>query len=176
MNKTTEALKLAEEALSEMMQLMDDIRLGDYKPDTFTNQPAEEALAAIREALAEEPLLEPEGRCKECMAYNGHLDCCSNAEPVKQEPVAEYALSAARQLLDYADESDGCQYGTLSTGVVRDAMEQILPALIRAAPAERQWVDLTCEEVTALIREGAAGGSLQGFASWVQTAFKERNK
>ena len=46
-------------------------------------------------------------------------------------------------------------------------------ALVRA---EREWVDLTCEEVTALIREGAAGGGWQGFATRVQTAFKEKNK
>ena len=61
------------------------------------------------------------------------------ADPVKREPVAEYALSAARQLLDYADDSDGCQYGTLSTSLVRDAMEQILPALI-AAPVDAKAI------------------------------------
>ena len=42
--------------------------------------------------------------------------------------------------------------------------------------AEREWVDLTCEEVTALIREGAADGGWQGFATRVQDAFKEKNK
>ena len=47
-----------------------------------------------------------------------------------------------------------------------------------AAPvsAKREWVDLTCEEVTALIREGAADGGWQGFAIRLQTAFKEKNK
>ena len=44
------------------------------------------------------------------------------------------------------------------------------------ARAERELVDLTCEEVTALIREGAAGGGWQGFATRIQTAFKEKNK
>ena len=46
-------------------------------------------------------------------------------------------------------------------------------ALVRA---EREWVDLTCEEVTMLIREGAADGGWQGFATRVQDAFKEKNK
>ena len=46
-------------------------------------------------------------------------------------------------------------------------------ALVRA---EREWVDLTCEEVTALIRDGAADGGWQGFATRVQDAFKEKNK
>ena len=54
----------------------------------------------------------------------------------------------------------------------REAMERFA-ALVRA---EREWVDLTCEEVTALIREGAAGGGWQGFATRVQNAFKEKNK
>ena len=48
-----------------------------------------------------------------------------------------------------------------------------ITALVRA---EREWVDLTCEEVTALIREGAAGGGWQGFATRIQDAFKEKNK
>ena len=47
-----------------------------------------------------------------------------------------------------------------------------------AAPvsAKREWVDLTCQEITALIMEGAAGGGWQGFAERVLAAFKEKNK
>ena len=97
------------------------------------------------------------------------------AEPVKQERVAEYALSAARQLLDYADESDGCQYGTLSTGVVRDAMEQILPALIRAAPAERQWVELTKADMQQIARD-TLGRCNEYVYCAVVNAFKDKNK
>ena len=41
---------------------------------------------------------------------------------------------------------------------------------------ERKCVDLTCQEITALIMEGAAGGGWQGFAERVQAAFKEKNK
>lgn len=80
------------------------------------------------------------------------------AEPV-QNPVAEYALSAARQLLDYADESDGCQYGTLSTSLVRDAMEQILPALI-AAPVDAKAIrEQALEEAAKWLKESGLIGS-----------------
>lgn len=52
-------------------------------------------------------------------------------------------------------------------------LDKLRPA---TGKAEREWVDLTCEEVTAQIREGAADGGWQGFATRVQTAFKEKNK
>jgi hypothetical protein len=29
----------------------------------------------------QKPLMEPEGRCKECLTYNGHQDGCSHATP-----------------------------------------------------------------------------------------------
>ena len=41
---------------------------------------------------------------------------------------------------------------------------------------ERKCVDLTCQEITALIMEGAAGGGWQGFAERVLAAWKEKNK
>lgn len=34
-------------------------------------------------AAQPEQLFEPEGRCKECLAYNGHQDGCSKAKPAK---------------------------------------------------------------------------------------------
>jgi hypothetical protein len=43
----------------------------------------------------QEPLMEPEGKCKECLTYNGHQDGCSHATPPAaqpspvQEPVGE---------------------------------------------------------------------------------------
>ena len=76
---TTEQAQQIEEALSELMDLMDGVREGDYKPDSFTNQPAEEALAAIRAARAQEksedcPCCGSEGTgvlkmfCSECLS------------------------------------------------------------------------------------------------------------
>ena len=41
--------------------------------------------------------------------------------------------------------------------------------------AEREWVDATPQEVTALIMEGAAGGGWQGFAQRLSAFLKEKN-
>ena len=48
----TEAVELIDEledAAKELRDLMDDVRNGDYKPDSFTNQPIDKALAKIKE-------------------------------------------------------------------------------------------------------------------------------
>ena len=49
-----EALKLALEALEELVDLMNDIQHENYKPDSFTTQPANNAITAIKEALAQQ--------------------------------------------------------------------------------------------------------------------------
>ena len=136
MNKTTEALMLAEEALGELRY-----QLGDTVTDNAITKYCK-ALAAICEALAEPDieemtltqiaakhehaknnapygfcpicgcagtsrekringndtcvsghtyaskeaqLVETDGRCKECMAYNGHLDYCSKDEQTDEQ-------------------------------------------------------------------------------------------
>ena len=71
MNKTT--LESLEEALERLEQID-----GMYSWAHL--------LYEVREALAEQELYEPEGRCKECLAYNGHLDYCSKSAPVKRPP------------------------------------------------------------------------------------------
>ena len=78
MNKTIDALKLAEEAL--------------VKSNHFHDY--EDELAAIREALAEQPMVlddpHPPNRCCECadcLEYFKGRSCDDYAEPVKQEPV-----------------------------------------------------------------------------------------
>jgi hypothetical protein len=76
--------------------------------------------------------------------------------------IIELAKEAGLQLNVYAE----------AYPVIAQQLERFA-ALVRA---EREWVDLTCEEVTALIREGAADGGWQGFATRVQDAFKEKNK
>jgi len=165
MNKTTEALKLAEEALE-----------GWKEYDTWTDQQMwndddEEALAAIREALAEQEKLVPKvshGLCGGCAktAADGWalycVECWEKAEPV-QEPVAivvEVDRHGDATVVSGAWQLDG---GTHT---------------FYAAPvsAKREWVDLTCQEITALIMEGAAGGGWQGFAERVLAAWKEKNK
>ena len=99
MNKTTEALKLAEEALNAMLTHM-GMDEDEWTKPTF-NQ-AREALAAILEALAE-PVCEhriADARnefvrdgyiCIKCGAL---FRAAFHAEPVKQEPVAVISESA----------------------------------------------------------------------------------
>lgn len=48
MNKT---LKNVRDALIELMDLMDGVREGDYKPDSFTNQPARQALSELEDYM-----------------------------------------------------------------------------------------------------------------------------
>ena len=95
MNKTTEALKLAEEALNAMLTHM-GMDEDEWAKPTF-NQ-AREALAAIREVLAESKpapdgripktvfTLEDIGKAAEMGRQAGMIDAL--AKPVKQEPVA----------------------------------------------------------------------------------------
>lgn len=42
------------EAGMELADLMDDVRSGDYVPDSFTNQPMEIALTKLKEAVKDE--------------------------------------------------------------------------------------------------------------------------
>ena len=85
MNKTIEALKLAEKTLEDIIRV--------YKFETGTPVTT---LAAIREALAEQEKLVPKvshGLCGGCAktAADGWalycVECWEKAEPVKQEPV-----------------------------------------------------------------------------------------
>ena len=50
-----------------------------------------------------------------------------------------------------------------------------LKAFATLVRAEREWVDATPQEVTALIMEGAAGGGWQGFAQRLSAFLKEKN-
>ena len=111
MNKTTEALKLAEEALE-----------GWKEYDTWTDQQMwndddDEALAAIREALAEQEKLVPKvshGLCGGCAktAADGWalycVECWEKAEPVKQEPVAFALYSGWARKAVYFSEIEAC--------------------------------------------------------------------
>ena len=90
MNKTTEALKLAENTLRDIIRV--------YK---FEGGTPVTALAAIREALAEQEKLVPKvshGLCGGCAktAADGWalycVECWEKAEPVKQDPVGEVVL------------------------------------------------------------------------------------
>ena len=144
MNKTIDALKLAEEAMTSNMRLL-----------------SAKALAAIREALAEQEKQEPLKRPPNCgTGYCSCIEC--PYEPVKQEPVA--VVDEIGKRLD-------------GTNIFNAIGKVDVGQPLYAAPVseKREWVDLTCQEVTALIMEGAAGGGWQGFAERVQAAYKEKN-
>ena len=90
--------------------------------------------------------------------------------------IIELAKEAGFEVVDgelrlYFDGSNALLKPNLM-GTVVDGLKEFA-AIVRAEP---KWVDLTCEEVTALIREGAADGGWQGFAAQVQHAFKEKQK
>ena len=80
MNKTTEALKLAEEALET------DVQWGFVNKTVLTRRLT--ALAAIREALDAQK--EKPAECANGCPKNTVCDYCQRAEPVKQDPVAHY--------------------------------------------------------------------------------------
>jgi hypothetical protein len=46
------------------------------------------ALKALAQPAVQGPLMEPEGKCKECLTYNGHQDGCSHATPPVQDVAA----------------------------------------------------------------------------------------
>ena len=113
MNKTTEALKLAEEALEEL-----HYSSGTVKSVTLYKS----ALAAIREVLAEQ-----QDKPEEC-AYgcpeNTVCDYCQRAESVKQEPIGEHDLQDVR--------CECCGYMTHH----REHMGCIRAAYIKPAPVQ----------------------------------------
>jgi hypothetical protein len=43
-------------------------------------------------APVQEPLMAPEGKCKECLTYNGHQDGCSHATPPAAQPAVPDAF------------------------------------------------------------------------------------
>ena len=120
MNKTDEELNQAEK-----MAKRHGVRMCDENGDTHGEElycvGIDDIADIIREALAEQELYEPEGRCKECLAYNGHLDYCSKS-------------------------------------------------------AKREWVELTDDEIGAVMDFGYATDSELENAHAVITAFKEKNK
>jgi hypothetical protein len=182
MNKTTEALKLAEEVISKYSLYC----------ECMGNDDAQEALAAIREALAEqtqlqqakEMLLAVDDVVKQSLslavqddfAASGKLmDHIANggkviAEPVKQKPVA------TKQLPDPYDDRDGVWFDLEGLGRLK-----ALPAgtKLYAAPvsAKREWVELTDDEIyDALAEVRFVRDNLLDGCRAVIAADREKNK
>lgn len=141
MDKITEALKLAEEALNAMLTHM-GMDEDEWTKPTF-NQ-AREALAAIREASADH------------VANVGKMV----AEPVKQEPVMDYEhICALREGEQHqAEDSYFFVRPENDTPTSRKMFCQgfergFHKGLKYAAPVERQWVDLTDDEIYHALAE-----------------------
>jgi len=47
----------------------------------YTADEVDGMIARATAKAAQQPLMEPEGKCKECLTYNGHQDGCSHATP-----------------------------------------------------------------------------------------------
>ena len=150
MNKTTEALKLAEEAFTEAEILSNSIPV-DYDK-------VEKALAAIREALAEQEKQEPVACVNGCDGVTGKCNLCPREElyaapvqPVKQEPVAHYKDAPHTIYLQTGcDDPEDCECSINEWGDTTWCADQIhdtdIPYIRAdyAAPvsAKREWVDL----------------------------------
>jgi len=146
-NKTTEALKLAEEALlntgNALMVISAGRNLrqlyGEMRDDAVER--CNKALAAIREALAEQE---------------------------KQEPVA-WLNPHNQAVIDVRKKKqigEGKGYPNFST-----------PLYAAPVSAKREWVDLSNDEIDELIRKWHSPDmGLLDFAWAVIAAFKEKNK
>jgi len=160
-DKTTEALKLAEEAL--------------VKANHFHDY--EDALAAIREALAEQE--------KRAIVDSGSE---VSSENEAQEPVAWHdKIKGMEVSVDVSTGEDDAHHRVFgrvdsvmleSCGAQEDIILVIEESRNYAAPvsAKREWVDLTDDEINKLIQAWYKGnGGLFGYARAVIAAFKEKN-
>jgi hypothetical protein len=88
-------LKKCKTTIEELSDLMDAVRSGDYKPDSFTTQPAQSLLSEIdaRLAAGAEPVAckhEPfEGRCVHCNALYVNGRAVIPPAPQTSEAVSE---------------------------------------------------------------------------------------
>ncbi len=161
MNKTTEALKLAENTLRDIIRV--------YK---FEGGTPVTALSAIREALAEQDHLADTGKMI--------------AEPVKQEPVAHYKDAPHTIYLQTGcDDPEDCECSFNEWGDTTWCADQIhdtdIPYIRAdyAAPvsAKREWVDLTDDEKGKVWGDWYVSGFYnEELIDRAITAFKEKNK
>ena len=162
MNKTTEALKLAEASLKKT--------ISGCEAMGWTTIEQEKALAAIREALSE-PV---------------NTRSCSEYSEVKQEPVAfkfprePKPENAMGWTVDYGlirDIAEAIGDQEFHPGYEGIELTLIALEIIYAAPvsAKREWVDLTDDEEYELAKQ-SEGKSRHWLVGSAIAAFKEKNK
>jgi len=188
MNKTTEALKLAELVEASAEEYMGEDGMVMVIPLDLYNDLIG-ALAAIREELSDHSGDDYENMTDDELAdlqFTRAIAREALAEPVKQEPVA---FKFPRE-----PKPENAMGWTVDYGLIRDIAEAIgdqefhpgyegieltLIALeiIYAAPvsAKREWVDLTDDEEYELAKQ-SEGKSRHWLVGSAIAAFKEKNK
>jgi hypothetical protein len=150
MNKTTEALKLAEEALESCDA--GDYSTGHVIHPSFNNKTVDEALAAIREALAEPVKQEPE-------YWEVHNGVC---------PHGVYRTEEQAEQVRFDMQKSHDLSGSLASFNVR-------PLYAAPVSAKREWVNLTEDEQLALAKK-SEGKSRHWLVCLVSEILMEKNK
>jgi len=150
MNKTIDALKLAENTLEDIIRV--------YKFETGTPVTT---LAAIREVLAEQSkcACDSPAWCTKYKKCNREMLGLPKAEPAKQEPVAIVDANDKGYWADILHDRD------VKVG-----------QLLYAAPVKREWVDLTDDEIFDAYTSDAHENTPKSFARAVVAAWKAKNE
>ena len=184
MNKITEALKLVEKTLRDIIRV--------YKFETGTPVTA---LAAIRQVLdhfgdANEMVMDwskvkPEAIKSDPMYQMGYA--AAKAEPVKQKPVAWHdKIKGMEVSVDVSTGEDDAHHRVFgrvdsvmleSCGAQEDIILVIEESRNYAAPvsAKLEWVDLTDDELKAALEVHQVGLSVR-IGRIAIAAFKDKNK
>lgn len=172
---TQEALKLALDALEKLEKHNRGVKLTTVKTGVvvYPAQIAQEAITAIKEALAQEQ--EPVANyCKECLTYNGHHEGCSHytnpPQRTEQEPVAHWSDCAVHS--EPAYPKGECDCG----GIVAVADYTALSDKYVALKAQRTWQGLTDDEIAQGRKESwVTEQAWQSAVWWAEDKLKEKN-
>ena len=192
MNKTTEALKLAE-ALENDAKEHREVSYGlDCPPERTANWKhalnCEAAARLIREALAEQSkcACDSPAWCTKYKKCNREVLGLPKAQPVKQEPVMDYEYICALREGEQHQAEDSYFFvrpendTPTSRKMFCQGFERgFHKGLKYAAPvsAKREWVYLTDDEIDELIRKWYSPDmGLLEFAWAVIVAFEDKNK
>jgi hypothetical protein len=148
------------------------------------NKPADQSM--LYTTPQQELLLEPEGRCKKCLTYNGHHDGCSQATPQpQQEPQEKYTygtplLNAFTKPQEFGDTSAAYMVGVQDGKKQRESLpvceycEKERPVI--HAP-QREWVGLTNNDLQPITEEYRIlfGSWVHDFARAIEAKLKEKN-
>ena len=172
MNKQQEALKLALEALKELRML----GMNAQWHDSWLAKP-NEAITAIREALAEQPRLLSAAPCDQC-GYNGpgyyqpdthqcaakHHKALAEQPAQQQEPVAWADINALTE-----------QFNSVNCGTAYRLPGESRQPFYTSPPASKPWVGLSNDEIYDMYNEPRSDAEMVEFARAIEAKLKERN-